>query len=153
MKQASYPFFREVTMKSRQAISFLMKLIADRTSTLFSLQVEVPLTAAQSRVVMYLEAQRGAPVSQRDIEQYLNVSHTTAKGLLQRLEEKGFVRTAFDSADRRVKNVYLTNLAHKYRDELAQHIDALTSRMMQGLTAEEETVLFDLLRRIYGNIK
>ncbi len=140
-------------MKSRQAISFLMKLIADRTSTLFSLQVEVPLTAAQSRVVMYLEAQRGAPVSQRDIEQYLNVSHTTAKGLLQRLEEKGFVRTAFDSADRRVKNVYLTNLAHKYRDELAQHIDALTSRMMQGLTAEEETVLFDLLRRIYGNIK
>lgn len=153
MKQASYQFFREVTMKSRQAISFLMKLIADRTSTLFSLQVEVPLTAAQSRVVMYLEAQRGAPVSQRDIEQYLNVSHTTAKGLLQRLEEKGFVRTAFDSADRRVKNVYLTNLAHKYRDELAQHIDALTSRMMQGLTAEEETVLFDLLRRIYGNIK
>ncbi|MBR4310318.1 MAG: hypothetical protein IKT79_04745, partial [Akkermansia sp.] len=66
-------------MPNRQAISFLMKLITDRVSTLFSLRAEIPLTAAQSRVVMYLEACGGGPVSQRDIEQYLNVSHTTAK--------------------------------------------------------------------------
>ncbi|MBR7108598.1 MAG: MarR family transcriptional regulator, partial [Akkermansia sp.] len=82
----------------------MMKLIADRVSTLFSLRAEVPLMAAQSRVVMYLEACGGGPLSQKEIEQYLNVTHTTAKGLLQRLEEKGFVRTAFDSKDGRVKN-------------------------------------------------
>ncbi len=140
-------------MQNRQAISFLMKLIADRVSTLFLQRVDVPLTAAQSRVVMYLEACGGGPLSQREIEQYLNVSHTTAKGLLQRLEEKGFVRTAFDSADGRVKNVYLTHKAHQCRDELKQHIDALTGQMMQGITAAEEAELFELLRRIYGNIK
>lgn len=140
-------------MQNRQAISFLMKLIADRVSTLFLQRADVPLTAAQSRVIMYLEACGGGPLSQREIEQYLNVSHTTAKGLLQRLEEKGFVRTAFDSADGRVKNVYLTAKAHQCRDELKQHIDALTGQMMQGITAAEETELFNLLRRIYGNIK
>lgn len=140
-------------MGNREAISFLMKLIADRVSTLFSLRADVPLTAAQSRVVMYLEAQRGGPVPQRDIEQYLNVSHTTAKGLLQRLEEKGFVRTAFDSTDGRVKNVYLTGVAHRCRDELAEHIRALTDQMMQGISSEEENQLFELLRRVYVNIK
>lgn len=130
-----------------------MKLIADRVSTLFLQRADVPLTAAQSRVIMYLEACGGGPLSQREIEQYLNVSHTTAKGLLQRLEEKDFVRTAFDSADGRVKNVYLTAKAHQCRDELKQHIDALTGQMMQGISAAEETELFNLLRRIYANIK
>ncbi|MBE6417712.1 MAG: MarR family transcriptional regulator [Akkermansiaceae bacterium] len=140
-------------MQNRQAISFLMKLIADRVSTLFLQRVDVPLTAAQSRVIMYLEACGGGPLSQREVEQYLNVSHTTAKGLLQRLEEKGFVRTAFDSADGRVKNVYLTPKAYQCRDELKQHIDALTGQMMQGISTAEEAELFGLLRRIYGNIK
>ena len=140
-------------MENRQAISFLMKLIADRVSTLFLQRVDVPLTAAQSRVVMYLEACGGGPLSQREIEQYLNVSHTTAKGLLQRLEEKGFVRTAFDSDDGRVKNVYLTDKAYQCRDELKQHINAMTGQMMQGISEQEEAVLFDLLRRVYVNVK
>ena len=140
-------------MYNRQAISYLMKLITDRLSALFLQRAELPLTAAQGRVVMYLEACGGGPLAQKDIEQYLNVSHTTAKGLLQRLEEKGFVRTAFDGTDGRVKHIYLTDKAHQCRDELAEHIDALSDRMLDGLTQQEELQLFDLLKRVYGNIK
>ena len=139
--------------QNRQAISFLMKLIADRVSTLFSLRADTPVTAAQGRLLMYLEARGGGPVSQRDIEQYLNVSHTTAKGLLQRLEEKGFVRTAFDSRDGRVKNAYVTEKADQCREDLSNHIDSITAQMMHGLADEEEQQLMDLLRRVYRNIK
>ncbi len=140
-------------MQQGQTISFLMKLIADRVSTLFSLRAEVPVTAAQGRVLMYLEARGGGPVSQHDIEQYLNVSHTTAKGLLLRLEEKGFVRTAFDGRDGRVKNAYLTEKARQCREELSKHIDAITGQMMSGLSAAEKDKLFELLQRVYLNIK
>ena len=139
--------------QNRQAISFLMKLIADRVSTLFSLRADTPVTAAQGRLLMYLEARGGGPVSQRDIEQYLNVSHTTAKGLLQRLEEKGFVRTAFDSRDGRVKNAYVTEKADQCREDLSNHIDSITAQMMHGLADEEELQLMDLLRRVYRTIK
>lgn len=140
-------------MQNGQAISFLMKLIADRVSTLFSLRTDMPVTAAQGRLLMYLEACGGGPVSQRSIEQYLNVSHTTAKGLLQRLEEKGFVRTAFDSEDGRVKNAYVTEKAQMCRESLSQHIDFITSRMMEGISPEESQALLDLLCRVYRNIK
>lgn len=140
-------------MQNGQAISFLMKLIADRVSTLFSLHADMPVTAAQGRLLMYLEACGGGPVSQRSIEQYLNVSHTTAKGLLQRLEEKGFVRTAFDSEDGRVKNAYVTEKAQMCRESLSQHIDFITSRMMEGISPEESQALLDLLCRVYRNIK
>ena len=141
------------TMQRRQAISFLMKLIADRVSTLFSLRADLKVTAAQSRVLMYLEVKGGGPMSQRELEEYLNVSHTTAKGLLQRLEEKGYVRTAFDSKDGRVKNAYLTDKARQCRDELSSHINTLTELMMAGLAPEEEEQLFELLRRVFRNIK
>ena len=140
-------------MQNGQAISFLMKLIADRVSTLFSLRADMPVTAAQGRLLMYLEACGGGPVSQRSIEQYLNVSHTTAKGLLQRLEEKGFVRTAFDSEDGRVKNAYVTEKAQMCRESLSQHIDSITSRMMEGISPEESQALLDMLCRVYRNIK
>ena len=140
-------------MQNGQAISFLMKLIADRVSTLFSLRADMPVTAAQGRLLMYLEACGGGPVSQRSIEQYLNVSHTTAKGLLQRLEEKGFVRTAFDSEDGRVKNAYVTEKAQMCRESLSQHIDFITSRMMEGISPEESQALLDLLCRVNRNIK
>ena len=63
-------------VQTRQAISFLMKLITDRVSTLFSLRADFPVTAAQGRVLMYLEARGGGPVSQKELEQYLNVTHT-----------------------------------------------------------------------------
>ena len=144
---------RSQEMQHRQAISFLMKLISDRVTCLFQQRADLPLTAAQSRVLMYLEACGGGPMSQRELEQYLNVSHTTAKGLLQRMEEKGFVRTAFDSADGRVKNAYLTDKARRCRDELSCHINALTEMMMTGLSHEEELQLFELLRRVYRNIR
>lgn len=140
-------------MQTEQAISFLMKLIADRVSTLFSLRADVPVTAAQGRVLMYLEAGGGGPVSQRSIEQYLNVSHTTAKGLLQRLEEKGFVRTAFDSSDGRVKNAYVTEKARLCRESLSQHIESITSQMVEGISPEERQMLYELLCRVYHNIK
>ena len=140
-------------MQNGQAISFLMKLIADRVSTLFSLRADMPVTAAQGRLLMYLEACGGGPVSQRSIEQYLNVSHTTAKGLLQRVEEKGFVRTAFDSEDGRVKNAYVTEKAQMCRESLSQHIDSITSQMMEGISPEESQALLDMLCRVYRNIK
>lgn len=140
-------------IQTRQAISFLIKLITDRVETLFSLRAEIPVTAAQSRVLMYLEACGGGPVSQKELEQYLNVTHTTAKGLLQRLEEKGFVRTAFDSRDGRVKNAYITDKSRQCRDELAEHISDITGQMVAGLDAQEQGQLFELLRRVYRNIK
>ena len=81
-------------MDTGHSIGFMMKMITDRMSSLFAPRMQSALTAPQCRVLMYLEACGGGPVSQRDLGKYLGVSHTTVKGLLQRLEEKGFVRIA-----------------------------------------------------------
>ena len=148
MKHASQP-----NKDLRTHAGFRMKMIVDRAETLFSQMEGAPdITPAQCRVLLYLESRKGEAVSQRDIEHHLCVSHTTVKGLLQRLEEKGLVRTAFDSEDGRVKHAYLTPYYHKRHEEAQDAIDRLEGRMMAGFTAAEKRQLATLLQRVADNI-
>ena len=136
----------------QHSIPFLMKLITDRASTLFAAREDCPVTAAQGRVLMYLKKQEGRVVSQRELEKYLGVSHATEKGLVERLDEKGYVRTAFDAADGRVKNVYLTDASARYKERVHDLIEELDTRMMAGLSPAEQRELARMLEKIYDNI-
>ena len=138
--------------ESQHSISFMMKMITDRVSSLFAPLMASVLTAPQCRVLMYLETRGGGPVSQRDIGRHLGVSHTTAKGLLQRLEEKGFVRTAHDDADARVKNAYLTTKSAKMKSDMEQSIAEVHEMLLQGVSKEEQAMLARVLNKMYSNI-
>lgn len=140
-------------MEKPRYLSYLIKLLADRQETVFTQHAgPIPVTAPQGRLLMYLESRNGAPVSQRELEHYLGVSHTTVKGLLQRLEEKDLVRTAFDSADGRVKHAYLTARHSKMGKEIAKLVADFEERLLAGLSAEERETLRGLLERIYTNL-
>lgn len=141
-------------MNESHHVSYLMKMIVDRTDTLFQqVMGPLPVTAPQCRLLMYLDSRGGVPVSQRELERYLGVSHTTVKGLLSRLEEKGYVRTAFDdAADGRVKHAYLTEKYHRSHADARAVIDRFDEEVVHGLNAEEQATLRRLLLRVYGNL-
>lgn len=138
--------------KSHHSIPFLMRLITDRARTLFAEKADCPVTAAQARVVMYLKKKGGGPVTQHELEKYLGVSHSTIKGLVQRLEDKGYVHTAFNSHDGRVKNVYLTNASQKYKERMHEQLEELDARLLSGLSEGEISELTRMLEHIYDNI-
>lgn len=130
-----------------------MKMVTDRADALFAQAVgELKMTAPQCRVLMYLESRGGAGVSQRELEQHLGVSHTTVKGLLQRLEEKGYVRTAFDSSDGRVKHAYLTEDFLHLQRHTKEAMQDFEARLVAGFSPEELETLRSMLERIYYNI-
>lgn len=130
-----------------------MKMISDRAETLFEQEVgPIPVTAAQCRVLMYLKSREGEAISQRDLERHLCVSHTTVKGLLNRLEEKGMVRTAFDGEDGRVKHVYMTEDVEKRHEGLREEFKRIEARLLAGFSQEEQQQLHDLLTRAFNNI-
>lgn len=141
-------------MNDSYHISYLMKMIVDRTDTLFQQKMgPIPVTAPQCRLLMYLDSRKGEAVSQRELERYLGVSHTTVKGLLSRLEEKGYVRTAFDNAeDGRIKHAYLTEKYHRSHADARDVIDRFEQEIVHGLTDEEQRVMKHLLLRLYANV-
>ena len=130
----------------------MMKMITDRVSSLFAPRMASLLTAPQCRVLMYMETCGGGPVSQRDLGRYLGVSHTTVKGLLQRLEEKGFVRTAHDDTDARVKNAYLTEKSAQMKNDMEQSIRDMHAQLLQGISEEEQALVSRVLHKMYANI-
>ncbi len=134
---------------------FTMKMVADRAEVLFNALkdkgVELP-TQAQGRVLMYLKSRQGGPVSQRELEHYLGVSHTTAKGLVQRLEEKVLVRSAFDSEDGRVKHIYLAEYSNGLHEATLRHVRHIEERMLEGLNGAERAQLAALLKKVFHNI-
>ena len=140
------------TSQTRHSIPFLMRLITDRTSTLFAERADCPVTATHARVVMYLKKREGGPVTQHELEKYLGVSHATIKGLVQRLEAKGYVRTAFNSRDGRVKNVYLTDECTRYKERMHELVEELDARLLSGLSEAERQELTRMLEHIYNNI-
>ena len=79
------------------------------------------------------------------------MSHTTVKGLLQRLEEKGYVRTAFDDADGRVKHAYLTAEFRRRQAEAQQAMQEFEEQLVAGFSPAEVEQLRQLLERIYQN--
>lgn len=138
-------------MKER-AIPTILKLIVDRNGALFRQYAgELPLTEAQCRVAVYLASKNGEPVSQRQIEAHVGITHPTAKGLLQRMEEKGFVRTAFDSTDKRVKHVYLSELSLDLQEKYGKAVQQVESILLKGFSDEEREQLRSLLSRVYDN--
>ncbi len=136
-------------------VLFTMKMVVDRAEVLFNALaakgVELP-TPAQSRVLMCLKSHKGGPVSQRELEHYLGVSHTTAKGLVQRLEEKGYVRTAFDSEDGRVKHIYLAEYSKRLHEAVRHQCQLVEERLLEGLSSAERAELNRLLQQLFRNI-
>ena len=129
-----------------------MKVVTDRAEAVFNERVgALRITAPQCQLLMYLDSRGGEAVSQRELEHYLGVSHTTVKGLLQRLEEKGYVRTAFDSADKRVKHAYLTEAFRRLQAETRQSLQDFEETLTAGFSVEETDQLRSMLERIYQN--
>ena len=71
---------------------------------------------SQMYVLKYLRENQNKMVTQKEIEQYLEVSHPTTVGILKRLESKGFIQTEIVKEGRFSKQVVLTeksNVLHK----------------------------------------
>ncbi len=135
-------------------ISFLMKIITDRVDTMITRSLALErVTASQGRVLAYLMSYDGETVSQKDIERHLGVSHTTAKGIVQRLEQKGWVTTAFDSKDGRLKNVYLTETSRGVHKSILRQTGVIENALLDGVPEKDRRLLKNLLRRMYDNVK
>jgi len=86
-------------------------------------------------------------MSMRALAELLGCDASNITGIVDRLETRGLVRRTADPADRRIKNVVLT-------DEGAEAVRRIRAEMMQGLTGleqldeEERRVFRELLGRV-----
>ncbi len=112
---------------------------------------KMDLTAAQGRVMGYL-AHQAQPPCPRDVETEFQLSHPTVSGLLQRLEQKGFIELRPDPDDRRCKRIYILPKGWECHDVMHTTIQENERRIVEGFSPEEQEQFAALLQRAITNM-
>ena len=136
-------------------IGLLIKIITECIDRIANQNLkQFDLTLSQGRILLYLRERIGIKTSQKDIEDYFDVTHPTVIGILDRLESKGFIGSEFDSEDRRVKNVHLIpekEISVYYAmDDFKK---TLEQKLLRGLTDVQIKELQSLLKLILNNLQ
>ena len=112
---------------------------------------QIDLTQSQADVIILLAHESGKVFRQRDIEIALNYSNPTVTGLLNRLEQKGFIVRRVDPEDSRARIISLTNKALEIIEEIYQSIRRTEQMLLDGFSEEEIELLQPLMSRIAKN--
>lgn len=118
-------------------IGLLIKKLTDRIKfSVDALLSEHDLTFSQTLVLGYL-SERGGRVTQKEIEEHLQVSHPTVVGIISRLESKGFITGFKDEKDRRNKIVCATEKALSMVDVMREDRAKMERKLTKGLSEAE----------------
>ena len=109
------------------------------------------LTASQGHIMAYLAHQSQPPCS-RDIEAAFQLSHPTVSGLLQRLEQKGFIEQRSDPEDRRKKRIYVLEKGRQCHQLMHDTIKENEQRIVRDFSPEEQAQFAALLSRAITNM-
>lgn len=135
-----------------RGVGYLIKRINDKLKVKADADLKRhELTLAQSRVLAFLNSEDGR-ATQKEIEDFLEVSHPTVVGIVSRMEQNGFVTAWLDPENRRNKIVQLTESSHEIGADLDRTIQEQESSMLRGLSQAQISELEKMLTLIYKNL-
>ena len=114
---------------------------------------DLNLTMQQMQILRFLRKREGQmDTSQKDIQEYMRLSHPTVVNMLHLLQNKGFIRTEVSPKDRRIRLVTLTGQEKRVVEEVSHCRNQMEALLVQGFSAEEQADLRRYLVQMYHNI-
>jgi len=130
---------------------FILHDVARLLRTTFDRRVrELGLTRSQWWVLNHLFRNNG--VTQSELAEILEVEKPTLGRLLDRLEQKGWVRREADANDRRAKRVFLTQEVEPAIKTMRSAAAEMRRDAVAGLSAEQQERFVDSLLTIKANL-
>lgn len=99
-----------------------------------------------------LAESKSADITQKDLEEALEVSHPTMVGIISRMEAGGFVVCHQDANDRRNKIVLMTEKAIAVGNNIEKVIESNENEMLKLLSDSERKELTRMLSLIINNL-
>ena len=111
----------------------------------------VGLTTEQADALTFFTDQPGRTVTA--FKTYQEITHQTARMIVQRLQTRGYVQLVVSPTDARAKQVVVTPSGRAKREQLRQHGWQPSAQMFAHLDAEQQQVFLDLLRQVNQNLE
>lgn len=132
-------------------IGFLVSDIARLISVEYNrIMKPMGLTTPQFRMIVQLQREDG--VTQSHLANILAVGKVSTGGLIDRLEQSGWIERRPDPNDRRSNLIYLTDQAHAIEDRMLDTGKALTKQTLKNINAKQRNALIDLLVTVKENL-
>jgi MarR family transcriptional regulator, transcriptional regulator for hemolysin len=130
---------------------FILGDVARLMRTTFDRRVKaLGLTRSQWWVLNHLFRNDG--VTQSELAEILEVRKATLGRLLDRMEQKGWIRRENHAGDRRAKRVFLTDEVEPALKAMRAAAAELRREALAGLSATEQTQFVDALLAIKANL-
>lgn len=135
-------------------IGLLIKNIHDAITAIANEDLKkYNLTISQTRLLSFLEENQDKPISIRDIQNELQIKHSTAIGLVERLKEKNMAESFSGTQDRRTRHVRITKKGLAAAAMGRKKQLALESYFLQELEPEEQQQLAHALQCINRHLQ
>lgn len=132
-------------------------LLIKQISNLVRMRVDTELSAYDltfsQLLVMRCVDEAGGEMTQKAIEQALNVSHPTVVGLISRLEKNGYVLSLSGDGKQKSKRIQITERGRQQKIQLAENRKRTDELLLHGFSESEKETLWQLLNRMYLNIQ
>lgn len=130
---------------------FILNDVARLLRTAFDRRVRsLGFTRSQWWVLNHLFRNNGA--TQSELADILEVEKATLGRLLDRMEQKGWVRREADAADRRVKHVFLTDEVEPAIKAMRAAAAEVRRDALAGLSTAQQEGFVDVLLSIKSNL-
>lgn len=133
-------------------VGYLLKKITDKIKIKVDADLKRHnLTLSQNHVLIFLD-ERGGEATQKEIKDFLEVTHPTVVGLVSRMEQNGFLTSWIDPEDRRNKIVKMTEKASNLMKQVKAEAIMHEEEILYSLSEEQRKELKEMLTVIYRNI-
>lgn len=137
----------ESTQAGSQAWGLLNELFRSQRPRFMAICSELDLAPGQLQALRSLDP--AEPLPMRELATALACDNSNVTGIVDRLEDRGLVERRPARHDRRVKMLVVTPEGARLRDAIRRRMSA-TPEPLQRLSADEQRVLRDLLRKALG---
>ncbi len=140
---------------NRRRMGGEIKAVSNLIQRNTSFSFDVPeLTRVQGWIVGFIRMRDNAGLEtfQKDVEKAYEIRRSTATGILQLLEKKGYLERQSVSEDARLKKLVLTAKAIEVHDQIIARIDAFEAQLSKGISEEDKEVFFRVMDQVKKNL-
>lgn len=114
---------------------------------------ELGVTSSQLYILLYLLMNKEIRINVKDLGKKFNLKGPTITGILNRLENKGFITRTISEEDSRYKKIEITDKAIQTESALKEKAKILEEKLIENITHEEIDKLEEILIKMLSNLK
>lgn len=110
------------------------------------------LQYVQGGIIKYIKENPQKDIFPRDIVKRFCLTRSTVAGILQKMEQNGYIEMQSYPGDARLKKIVLTEKGYEASHLVIQHIQRMERLLVKDMTADDIDCLFQLTQKIRENL-